>query len=443
MICLAWSVLEGIVAYSLEFRLIKAAKNVGEMHPYYSPAVERVRFKQDSKDTPTMSIDCSLVVHFNKSFTNKISNQELESIVLHEILHYVNGHHARYMNSPLRKTLPFALHNIAMDIEINEFIPNLPTYCFKAKDFGLPDRKSYEEYLGILNRDMPPKLKALLDSPCLSCKNGCNNPRKNKKKGKKKEEQDGEDNDETGDQTDDPCEDCPHQGKGMLFDDLNMDGYNEIYQAVLDDLIRECEKSRGTEMGSGDMIRKVKKRKYPWEQVFQNIITAKVTEIVAGFKYRTFEKPNRRYIHTPDIIFPRLIKKKKKISLAIVMDVSGSMGENVNKMYGVMKSMLDILDLEIDITVLEVAMSVENVMHGFDLTRESIKSKDGGGTDMGAGLYYIEENKIETDLIIVMTDSYTPWPDPPILADKMVVLTDNPDDYDGPYPVVYPVVFDS
>jgi hypothetical protein len=40
-----------------------------------------------------------------------------------------------------------------------------------------------------------------------------------------------------------------------------------------------------------------------------------------------------------------------------------------------------------------------------------------------------------------MTDANTPWPNPPILADKTVVLTDQPEHYDGPYPM-HPVIFD-
>jgi len=91
--------------------------------------------------------------------------------------------------------------------------------------------------------------------------------------------------------------------------------------------------------------------------------------------------------------------------------------------------------MEIDITVLEVNTVVKNIIRKFDLKRETIISKDGGGTDMGAGLRYIWETRMETDLVIVMTDSYTPWTDPPILANKTVVLTNHLHDYDGPYPM--------
>jgi predicted metal-dependent peptidase len=385
------------MAYPIEFRLIKAALGVKNEYSYYSPAIVRVRFRHDSINIHTMGVNCNLVISYNESFADKLTNQELKAVVLHEILHYMNGHHVRYMNNPLRDILPHSIHNIAMDIEINEFIPELPKSGFKASDFGFPERKSYEEYLGMINRNMPPKLRQLLESPA--------------------------------------------QSGYMPIDDLKMDGYNEIYQEILHELIMECEEAEiGNETDSENIIRKVRKRKYPWEQVFQNIVTTKVTEITAGYRYRTFIKPNRRYAHFSNIIFPQWVDYKTKISLAIIMDISGSMGENVNKMYGVMKSMVDILDLQIDITVLEVNVSVENIKHGFDLRAESIKSKDGGGTDMSAGLYHIQDKKMYPDLIIVMTDSDTPWPNPPILADKTVVLTDNPHIYDGPYPV-FPVIF--
>ena len=409
------------MANSFEYKCIKAARKVGENYPYYSPVVARVRFRPDNQNVPTIAINCNLVILYNTSFIKKISNKELEDIILHEILHYINGHHERYRNNPLCDSLPYATHNLAMDLEVNEYILNCTDSFYKAKNFGLPERKSYEEYLDILNRNMPPPLEKILKSPCNSCICGSKNP-KNKEKG------------------DDPCDECPHHEYITAFGDINMDGYNEIYETVLYDLIEECAKNWGSEAGSGSMIRKIKKRKYPWEQVFQNIISAKVAEITAGCRYRTFEKVNRRYANFSDIILPQFFDRKTKISTAIIMDISDSMCSNVNKMYEIMKSIIDILDLEIDITVLEVNTDVENIMHGFDLKKESIKSWDGGGTDMSAGLYYIYDNNINTDLIIVMTDSYTPWPKPPILANKTVVLTDNPDEYNGPYPI-FPVVF--
>jgi predicted metal-dependent peptidase len=371
-----------IVEYSPEFRLLLAAKKIGNEFPYYSPATARVRFKQDNK-TPTMGINCSLVIAYNEEFIKKLTDEELTAVVLHEIFHYMHGHHERYMNSSSKDTLPFKIHNMAMDIEINEFINNLPEGVFRAENFNLPERKSYEEYLLLLKENMQSnvQLQKILGV-------------------------DGEQE--------------QSQNK-MPVNDLNLDGYTDDHQDILNKLVEEIEeikKNIGTESGSDGINRRIQKRKYRWEQVFQNIVSTKITEITVGFKYRTFEKANRRYVHTPDIILPVFIDRKIKISLAIIMDISGSMGSKTDKMYGVMKSMVDILDMEIDITILEVDTDVENIMRGFDLNRETVESKDGGGTDMGAGLYYIQENKIEADLIVVMTDSYTPWPNPPILADK-------------------------
>ena len=393
-----------------DFRVIRAARKTAKDFPYFYPVISRVRFMKDNKNTPTMSINCFLVIRYNEDFINNLSEIQLNGVIFHEILHYINGHHARYMNNPLKDTFPHYIHNIAMDIEINEIIDDLtkvkekadlwafdddyigdyhlPEDAYRAEDFKFPERKSYEEYLQLINKNYEDKSQRI-----------------------------------------------------MPINDLNLDNYNNDYKDALNELIEECkEHERNINNEVNDINRRVKKIKYRWQQVFQNILVAKTTEITSGFRYRTFEKANRRYIHTPDIILPVFIDRKVKMSLAIIMDISGSMCGIIDKMYGVMKSIIDITDMEIDITVLEVDTDIENIMYGFDLNRETIKSKDGGGTDMSAGLRYIWETGMETDLVIVMTDSYTPWPDPPILANKTVVLTDNPNDYDGPYPM-YPVEF--
>ena len=387
------------MAYSTLFRLIRASKKVGEQFPYYSPVANRVRFRIDNDNISTMAIGIKLVITANESFVSKLQNIQLENIVLHEIMHYVYNHHERYMNNSLRNVLPHSIHNMAMDLEINSFIDpkHLPKDVFLAKNFGLPKGKSYEEYIYMINRDMPSTLKELLESSYLP--------------------------------------------NDLEINEDEYDEFKDIYKEILIDLINEMEKAReGNEADSGDILRKIKKKKYRWEQIFQNIITTKVTEITAGFRYRTYARANRRYSHIPDIIFPQFVDYKKKISLIIIMDISGSMGDNVNKMYGIMKSMVDIMDIDIKVKILEVNVDVENIIHDFNFNKTELESMDGGGTEMGSGLAYIYDNRLESDLIIVMTDSYTPWPDPPLFPDKTVVLTDNPDEYDGPYPM-YPVYF--
>jgi len=384
-------------------RLLLAAQNIKKEYFYYSPAVNRVRFKPDN-NINTMSINNSLEIFFNEAFVKQLTDEELSNVFLHEIMHYLNDHHTRYMNNNLKDLLPFYIHNIAMDLEINEFIDDLPEGAYKAENFNLSERRSYEEYLQLLKMPM----------------NGPNI-----------------------DDNDNENQTIPK----MPMNDLNIDDYDVTQiaanQDMLEKLKEECEelKNTGNSSESGDKNRKINKRKYHWKQVFQSVLSTKLTEIVAGFKYRTFEKANRRYVHTPDIILPVYIDRKIKISLVIIMDVSGSMYEITEKMYGIMKGMINIQDMEIDITILETDAAVLNVIRGFDLNRESIDSKYGGGTDMGEGLRYIKEKKINPDLIVVMTDSFTPWPDPPILSDKTVVLTDNPEHYHGPYPM-YPVIFD-
>ena len=378
-------------------RLNNAAKSLKAQLPYYSPAANRVRFRIENEKTSTLAIGVNLVITANEEYVESLHDNELTADVLHEIMHYVYNHHERYMNNPLRDILPFNIHNIAMDLEVNEFIKDddIGKTAFLAKNFGLPPRKSYEEYLYMINREMPPSLGDMLDSSNLHC--------------------------------------------DLEINEEDYEEFKDIYKEIYVDLITEME-MEAAKAESSDILRKIEKRKYRWEQVFQNIITTKVTDITRGFRYRTYARINRRYSHNPDIIFPQFVDFNRKISLIIIMDISGSMGDNVNKMYGIMKSMMDIMDIDIKVTILEVNVDVENIIYDFDFKRAEIDSKDGGGTEMGSGLTYIDDERLESDLIIVMTDSFTPWPDPPLFAEKTIVLTDNPDDYDGPYPM-YPVYF--
>jgi predicted metal-dependent peptidase len=226
--------------------------------------------------------------------------------------------------------------------------------------------------------------------------------------------------------------------------DIQMEGYSEIYKAILADLIYECEKSEnewGTASGSNEVIRKIKKKKYPWDVVLRNILHTKVTEITAGFRYRTYMKPNRRH-HDPNIIFPAYVDYKRKINLAIILDISGSMGYLVNRMYAVIKSIVDINDLEINCTILETAYGVQRVIENFDFNAKELESNDGGGTSMPSGWHYLIDHGMDNrmDLIVCMTDTYTDWE--PLLVEKSVVLGSEsvkPDEC--PY-VYFPVIFD-
>jgi predicted metal-dependent peptidase len=262
------------VGYPPKLRLFFAGRKIGNDFPYYSPAITGVRIKQDNK-TPTMSINCSLVITYNEEFINKLTEEELTAVVLHEILHYLNRHHERYMNSSLKDTLPFKIHNIAMDIEINELMDNLPEGAFRAENFGFPERKSYEEYLLLLKEDMQSNVQL-----------------------QKIFGVDGEQE--------------QSQNK-MPVNDLNLDGYTDDHQGILNKLLEEIEeikKNMGTESGSDFINRRIKKRKYRWEQVFQNILSTKITEITAGLNTGRLKKQTADTSILPILFFPFLSTEK-------------------------------------------------------------------------------------------------------------------------------------
>ena len=394
--------------YKSTQRYLKVIQDLIIEFPYYIPVLNRARFFSGNRSVQTMAIDANLVIYVNDDFANALSDSELHGLILHELLHYVNNHHERYMNNPYKEIIPHSIHNIAMDLEVNEIVQRykqnpeiifsrlFPESMFKAKDFRLPKNKSYEEYLAILHNKMPKKLKDLS---------------KDITSGKQK----------------------------IPLDDINMEGYSQINKEILYELLEECKKIYNEQ--SNSITRTIGKKKYPWDIVLRNLLVTKIADMAAGFKYRTYLKPNRRYPNT-DVIFPAFIDYRRKINLAIIMDVSGSMGYFVNLMYSVIKSIVDIQELDIKCIILETAFGVQRVIEDFNFNTRQIESSDGGGTQMPSGWHFLIDNKMDKDmdLIICMTDTYTDWE--PLLVEKSVVLGSQPiKPYDCPYEY-FPVIFD-
>ena len=111
------------------------------------------------------------------------------------------------------------------------------------------------------------------------------------------------------------------------------------------------------------------------------------------------------------------------------------MYEIKDKVFGLLISLKDSLGEGLHIRILET--DTEVLRDREDVTIQDntpIDIVDGGGTDMTAGWNYIKKNNIDADLIICLTDGYTPYPDPPIYKEKSVIMwTDEAPDVNCTY----------
>jgi predicted metal-dependent peptidase len=101
--------------------------------------------------------------------------------------------------------------------------------------------------------------------------------------------------------------------------------------------------------------------------------------------------------------------------VAVVIDTSGSMGEKeLGQALGELKALLR----HHRPTVYTVDAEVHTAQKVFSL--DQVRLLGGGGTDMGRGI----EKAVEDghDLVVVLTDGYTPWPEKPPRATIVIGL---------------------
>lgn len=151
---------------------------------------------------------------------------------------------------------------------------------------------------------------------------------------------------------------------------------------------------------------------------------------VAGRVDLTYRRPSRRAHSNPDVIMPSL--RMPVPTVAIVIDTSGSvsdqmLGQALAEVGGVLRSLGVARDrmrlIACDARAYE-AQSVRSL--------GTVELAGGGGTDMRAGLEAASALKPRPDLVIVMTDGFTPWPATPPKHQRVVVglldeMGDTPD----------------
>lgn len=149
-----------------------------------------------------------------------------------------------------------------------------------------------------------------------------------------------------------------------------------------------------------------------WRRVLAAVIRRAVAASAGSVDY-TYRKPARR-THTAAVtgdrpILPSLFRPA--VEVAIVCDTSGSMDDGA----------LAIVLTEVEAIIARAglrargvaALAVDTEVHQARRVRRAadIALAGGGGTDMGAGIAAAAARRPRPDVIVVLTDGYTPWPD--------------------------------
>jgi predicted metal-dependent peptidase len=145
---------------------------------------------------------------------------------------------------------------------------------------------------------------------------------------------------------------------------------------------------------------------------------------VAGRVDFTYRRPSRRQAAVPGIVLPSLRQPLPRV--AVVVDTSGSMsdgmlGQALGEIGGVLRS-IGIARRDLRVVCCDAeAYEAQTVR---DLGKVTLAG--GGGTDMGRGVEAAASLRPAPDLILVLTDGFTPWPPaPPPRTEVVVGLMDS------------------
>ena len=139
---------------------------------------------------------------------------------------------------------------------------------------------------------------------------------------------------------------------------------------------------------------------------------------VAGSVDYSYRKPSRRAAASPGVVLPSL--HRPAVEVAVVCDTSASVSDDL----------LAAAVGEIDALLRATGTRSMRVLACDDAVRattrvvtiDDLVLLGGGGTDLGIGLAAAADHRPPAQLIVVVTDGYTPWPAAPPRAQVVVAL---------------------
>ncbi len=199
---------------------------------------------------------------------------------------------------------------------------------------------------------------------------------------------------------------------GQPFDEHDWEGAEDMTEEEkeghgkeIDEAIRQGAITAG-KMGSGGerTVADLLEPQVDWREVLREFITTHCT----GSDYATYNRPNRRSMHT-GIYFPSGVSEQVD-ELVVAIDTSGSIGQRELSLFlSEIKSICETVHpkkLRVLYWDTEVCRAEEYEMHDLHTLTDSTKPEGGGGTDVNCVTSYLADNNISPQAAIMLTDGY-------------------------------------
>ena len=182
---------------------------------------------------------------------------------------------------------------------------------------------------------------------------------------------------------------------------------------------REHVTARGTEPGEAlRWASAILDPVVPWQQVLSAAVR-RAAGWANGHTDYTYSRPSRRQFAVRNVVLPATRRPLPQV--AIVVDTSasvddGMLGQALGEVDGAIAG-LGVPGEQVTVLACDAAVStVAQVRRASDA-----RLGGGGGTDMRAGIEMASRAQPRLDVLIVITDGYTPWPQSPPAGMAVVV----------------------
>ncbi len=340
---------------------------------------------------PDMSVDRSWHCRANPRLVSSLPPEQLAAMWIHHVTHLLRGHAERADVAGIDSG---DVLNLAQDCEINDDLEGegiaLPEDAMRPSKLGLEPGGFFEQYARVLGGiDLVQELPQLGD--CGSGAHG--SPREWEL------EPQGSAPNPSG------TEAVPVGVSSVEADLIRRETAQQIVQLGTESGHLPASWRRwATETGEGGT---------DWRSVLRSTVRGSVGAVAGRADY-TYGRPSRRAAAVPGVVLPSMVGRPAAVG--IVVDTSGSMDE------GQLGAALDEIDAvlrsggvrEAEVTV----FATDSAVHTVNRARagHEVELVGGGGTDMGKGIEQAVSAPHRCEMIIVLTDGETPWPEraPPV-----------------------------
>jgi hypothetical protein len=353
----------------------------------------------------TMATDCYLRIYYDPKVFGMWTLDECSGVILHEIMHIIMRH-ANRAKVKIGEKPAEGIHkmwNIAADISINQVLREcsiiLPKDAMYETTFGFPSNLSTEEYYDLICQ--LPKQKVPSDQMGPGT---------------------GESSGSASDGVVRPWEAGPpgSTGPGGEENPYGLGDYERkrLERVVAND-IAEAARSRGNVPGMLARIAHdiLKPRFDPRKEILSEVKYA--LNCTKGFGNSTWMLPSRRS-QPGGLRLPKSVCPVPRPLL--IFDTSGSMNKtDLALCRGVLEDVLKSLPCPEGVRVITGDTHMATCQKAF--SNAQVEMVGGGGTDMGAIMEQAVQDHKDVDVIIVVTDGYTPWPRSPLRPKCLALIT--------------------